>query len=66
MSNSLKIILKLFKESKITEEEVIQLITDLYSKNNFVSYPYIPSNILDPKPFDITYRTTSTNKIDNE
>ena len=36
MNSSIYIILKQFKEGHISEEETVQLIEDLYGKNNFI------------------------------
>lgn len=43
MNSSIYIILKQFKEGHISEEETVQLIEDLYRKNNFIpTFPQWP------------------------
>lgn len=62
MSNdSLSIILRQYKEGNLSLDEAIQLIEDLYNKNNFI-YPYYPTqpaitwdtNTPDFRKFEIT------------
>ena len=41
INDSIKIILNQYKQEHITEDEAIQLIEDIYGKNN-ITYPYTP------------------------
>lgn len=60
-NNSLSIILRQYKEGNLSLDETIQLIEDLYNKNNFI-YPYYPNlpaitwdtNTPDFRKFEIT------------
>ena len=39
---SLRIILKAYSKGGFTEDEVVQLIEDLYNKTTISNYPYVP------------------------
>lgn len=53
---SLHIILTQYRKEHLTEDEAIQLIEDLYNKNNFVTYPYY-------FPQQITYETSPSYEV---
>ena len=63
--SNISIILELYKEEVISEEETIQLIAGLYNRYYYPYYPYYPYTVTRSND-NIEYTVTCNNTVNND